>query len=48
MIVKLCNRKALIDRAKYLLTKYPLSTLEALKWAEQEIEEIQKRGYENE
>lgn len=48
MIVKLCDRKILIDRAIYLMTKYSLIPFEALKWAEQEIEELEKRGQENE
>lgn len=44
MIVKLEDRKALIDRADYLMSKYSMDAFEALKWAEQEFEKQMKTG----
>lgn len=44
MIVKLEDRKALIARADYLMSKYSMNAFEALKWAEQEIEKQMKMG----
>lgn len=44
MIVELDNVDALKDRAKYLMDKYSLEAFEAIKWAEQEIEEQMKKG----
>jgi len=42
--VELSNRKALIERAKYLMDKYSMNAFEALKWAEQEFEKQMKMG----
>lgn len=43
--MELSNRKALIDRARYLMNKYLMTELEALNWAYQELEEqIKKEG----
>lgn len=44
MIVKLENRKALIDRASYLMNKYSFTAFESLKIAEQEFEKQMKMG----
>lgn len=44
MIVKLEDRKALIDRAKDLMDKYHMNAFEAVKWAEQEFEKQIKMG----
>ena len=43
-IVELSNRKALIDRAKYLIDKYSFEPLFALRIAEQEFEKQIKMG----
>lgn len=40
--MELSNRKALTDRAEYLMSKYLMTELEALNWAYQEIEEQMK------
>ena len=49
MIVKLGDRNALIERAKYLMDKYSMNAFEAIKWAEQEFEKQMKMGeFENE
>lgn len=42
MIIKLEDRKALIDRAVYLIGKYSFEPLFALIVAEQEVEEQMK------
>lgn len=47
-IVELCNRKALLARAKYLMTKYAYEPLFALRIAEQELEEQKKKEIEGE
>lgn len=44
MIVKLEDRKALIDRAKELMNKYSMNAFEAVKWAEKEFEKQMKMG----
>ena len=42
--MELSNRKALIDRAKYLIDKYSFEPLFALRIAEQEFEKQIKMG----
>lgn len=42
--MELSNRKALLDRAKYLMNKYSFNALDALKIAEQEFKEVEKEG----
>lgn len=39
MTVKLEDRMDLIARAKYLMNKYSFTVFEAIKWAEQELEQ---------
>lgn len=42
--MELSNRKALLDRAKYLMDKYSFNAFEAIKIAEQEFLEVEKEG----
>ncbi|MGL5717750.1 MAG: hypothetical protein ACRCX2_32415 [Paraclostridium sp.] len=46
--MELSNRKALLARAKYLMTKYSYDALTSLKIAEQEHEEQKKKENEGE
>lgn len=41
--MELSNRKALLERAKYLMTKYMFTPLDSIRIAEQEIEEQNKK-----
>ncbi|MEG0023702.1 MAG: hypothetical protein RR756_06160 [Cetobacterium sp.] len=42
--MKLSNRKALIERAEYLMTHYSYDALTSLKIAEQEFEEQEEKN----